>query len=142
MNSRIISCQTHTPNLRIPNSRKIPGPKNHKLRRFAVHTYFTELFPCLKNLSINKVLLTKKNIFQNEILDHLIFGLGLCQRPIFQPLQSFWTSPKTTPTPACPIQSPPRCSSRPIIRRRIIQRKLYQWISRLLFSKLQLECCP
>ena len=37
MNSRIRSCKTHTCNLRILNSQKIPGPKNHELRGFFIN---------------------------------------------------------------------------------------------------------
>ena len=36
MNSQIRSCETHTPNLRIPNSQKISGHKNHKLGGFTL----------------------------------------------------------------------------------------------------------
>ena len=36
MNSRIRRCETHTHNLRIPNSQKIPSPKNCELRGFTI----------------------------------------------------------------------------------------------------------
>ena len=41
MNLQIRSCKTHTRYLQIPNSWKIPGPKNHKLRGFTVNAFFS-----------------------------------------------------------------------------------------------------
>ena len=56
MHSRIRSCKTHTRNLRIPNSRKIPGPKNRELRGFTdvcrktLAKYLVFSYICVKNM--------------------------------------------------------------------------------------------
>ena len=57
MNSPIRSCETHTYYSRNPNSRKIPGPKNCKLRGFTI-VYFQS------NGFIKKGLLHRKSLFQ------------------------------------------------------------------------------